>query len=211
MKGACNKCIADETRQRYAADAEYRQRVRAADRRYKEKHPDREKESRARRNAAKKEQRAKYDRIRLDRIQAAATPEDAERLNRLREARRRADATMRARYPELFKVRKRSWYERKGRLRFEKRRAEMYGVRYETVRLDEVLKRDGAWCYLCGRNVPREYVTLDHVVPLVRGGSHTYDNVRIACRFCNSRKGKRLLSELDWYRSDSPCRPIGQE
>lgn len=46
---------------------------------------------------------------------------------------------------------------------------------------------DGA-CAYCGST---ESLTLDHVVPLARGGSHAIENLVAACRTCNSRKGAR--------------------
>ena len=35
--------------------------------------------------------------------------------------------------------------------------------------------------------------TIDHVVPLSKGGEHSWENVVLACRSCNSRKGTKLL------------------
>jgi 5-methylcytosine-specific restriction endonuclease McrA len=35
-------------------------------------------------------------------------------------------------------------------------------------------------------------VTLDHIIPLSKGGTHTWDNVRPAHRRCNELKGDRL-------------------
>jgi 5-methylcytosine-specific restriction endonuclease McrA len=37
---------------------------------------------------------------------------------------------------------------------------------------------------------------LDHVVPLCRGGQNTTGNLQNLCRSCNSRKGRRLPSEM---------------
>ena len=34
---------------------------------------------------------------------------------------------------------------------------------------------------------------LDHVVPLAKGGEHSYANVKTACADCNLRKGATLL------------------
>lgn len=78
------------------------------------------------------------------------------------------------------------------------RRAEHYGAKVvEDVRRMKVAERDGQECYLCGRWLGWREITLDHVHPLSRGGGHTYANVKIACRVCNSRKGDRLLEELN--------------
>lgn len=55
-----------------------------------------------------------------------------------------------------------------------------------------------ACCYCnepFGRSVKR---TLDHIVPLSRGGAHSLGNAAICCETCNSSKGAKLLSE--WRR-----------
>lgn len=79
-----------------------------------------------------------------------------------------------------------------------KRRAWMHGITdVSDVRLDDLIERYGTACYLCGKELERSQMTRDHVVPLTRGGSHTLENVRIACMSCDARKGNYLLSELD--------------
>lgn len=60
-----------------------------------------------------------------------------------------------------------------------------------------IIERDGSRCYLwCGRVLQASEITLDHVIPLRRGGVHTANNLRVACRRCNQRKGTKLLEEL---------------
>lgn len=54
----------------------------------------------------------------------------------------------------------------------------------------EVLDAYGRRCAYCGRLPVR--ITLDHVVPVSWGGSHTHANVVPACQRCNSRKGDKL-------------------
>jgi 5-methylcytosine-specific restriction endonuclease McrA len=52
---------------------------------------------------------------------------------------------------------------------------------------------------LCGNTTYKEYenlpmnqrATIDHIIPLSKGGAHTFDNVRIACWRCNLVKGNR--------------------
>lgn len=56
-------------------------------------------------------------------------------------------------------------------------------------------ERDGGKCYLCEQDVTLEAMHLDHVLPLSRGGSHTADNLRVACGRCNTSKGSLTLSE----------------
>lgn len=72
-----------------------------------------------------------------------------------------------------------------------RRRASFYTDVLEDVSRDEIAARDKNLCHVCGLWVSIHEVTLDHVVPLIKGGTHTADNIKIAHRECNSRKGKR--------------------
>jgi len=51
-------------------------------------------------------------------------------------------------------------------------------------------------CHYCGTRVAPAELTLDHIVPLVRGGKSTRGNCVAACKECNNRK-KHLLP-LEW-------------
>lgn len=78
------------------------------------------------------------------------------------------------------------------------RRAQQYGApEIVLVTREEIIERDGPVCYLCGQDLDPHEIFIDHVVPLSRGGTHTPDNLRVCCRPCNSRKGSKLLSEID--------------
>jgi 5-methylcytosine-specific restriction endonuclease McrA len=63
----------------------------------------------------------------------------------------------------------------------------------ERFTLDEIFDRDGGVCHLCLNAVPRVDATMDHVIPVTKGGPHTRANVKLAHRSCNTRKGNRLL------------------
>ncbi|RLU79308.1 hypothetical protein CTZ27_37345 [Streptomyces griseocarneus] len=72
------------------------------------------------------------------------------------------------------------------------------GVDIEDVDPVDVLDVHGWLCHLCARPIPRdvhfrdpEAATVDHVVPLARGGMHTYANMRPAHRRCNISKNDR--------------------
>jgi 5-methylcytosine-specific restriction endonuclease McrA len=79
-------------------------------------------------------------------------------------------------------------------------RAEKMGAVAVHVELESIIRRDGNLCYLCGRETSVHDVSFEHVVPLVAGGSHTPENIRVAHQRCNSKKGARLLSQVDWQR-----------
>jgi hypothetical protein len=57
--------------------------------------------------------------------------------------------------------------------------------------VDELIERDGATCVWCGRDLWRQDLTLEHVVPRSRGGHLTTENALVACRRCNRRRGSR--------------------
>lgn len=46
-------------------------------------------------------------------------------------------------------------------------------------------------------------LTVDHIVPLSRGGSHSWDNLVLACKRCNSSKHNKLLAE--WGKYEAPA------
>ncbi|MFP3980546.1 MAG: HNH endonuclease [Desulfobacterales bacterium] len=50
-------------------------------------------------------------------------------------------------------------------------------------------------CHYCGRQVPPGELTMDHIVPIARGGKSTRGNVVPSCKDCNTRKKERLPME----------------
>jgi 5-methylcytosine-specific restriction enzyme A len=54
-------------------------------------------------------------------------------------------------------------------------------------------------CYYCERRLAPKELTLDHVVPLVRGGQSSRGNCVPACKECNSRKQHLLPMEWQEY------------
>lgn len=51
-------------------------------------------------------------------------------------------------------------------------------------------------CHYCGKKVSPRSLTMDHIVPIVRGGKSTKGNVVPACKECNIKKKHSLL--MDW-------------
>ncbi len=69
----------------------------------------------------------------------------------------------------------------------------------------EVFARDRHTCQYCGRQ--SHDLTLDHVVPRHRGGSHTWDNLVTACTTCNHRKGNKTPNEVHLRLVREPFEP----
>ena len=51
-------------------------------------------------------------------------------------------------------------------------------------------------CYYCKQKVAYRNITMDHLVPLARGGKSTKDNLVPCCKTCNSKKKSML--PLEW-------------
>lgn len=60
-------------------------------------------------------------------------------------------------------------------------------------------KIEGGVCYYCHRRVGRENLTMDHVLPISRGGKSKKGNIVAACKACNNKKRYLLPVEWDEY------------
>jgi 5-methylcytosine-specific restriction endonuclease McrA len=67
--------------------------------------------------------------------------------------------------------------------------------------------RDQNRCQYCGKKFPSSELSLDHVMPISRGGKSTWENVVCACLPCNVRKGNKLLQEAGIRLIRHPHRP----
>ena len=64
-------------------------------------------------------------------------------------------------------------------------------------------------CYFCGNKFSPQELTMDHLVPIARGGTSCKSNLVPACKDCNNRKKMSLAFEFDGEdkkseRSDKP-------
>lgn len=85
-------------------------------------------------------------------------------------------------------------------------RAKANGKVDYTISLPKLIKRDNNKCYICGGECNTNdytyvgnqfvagnyYPSIDHVIPLAKGGTHQWSNVRLAHKICNSLKGDKL-------------------
>lgn len=51
-------------------------------------------------------------------------------------------------------------------------------------------------CYHCEQKFSRDELTMDHLIPLSRGGRSTKKNIVVACKQCNSLKKNLTVAEL---------------
>lgn len=54
-------------------------------------------------------------------------------------------------------------------------------------------------CYYCGRQTPPKELTMDHIVPISRGGKSTKNNIASVCKECNNKKKHLLPMEWEEY------------
>ena len=72
-----------------------------------------------------------------------------------------------------------------------------------------IMIRDEHQCMYCGTT--KGALTIDHVIPLSRGGKTSFDNCVAACRPCNNWKGGRTPSEAKMYLIRQPHSPTINE
>ena len=75
------------------------------------------------------------------------------------------------------------------------------------ITLETLYKRDSGVCYLCGKPCNWEdrdglitgdtYPSIDHLIPVAKGGAHSWDNVRLAHFKCNLMKSDDLLPGIE--------------
>lgn len=106
------------------------------------------------------------------------------------------------------KCRSRNIQRRHDKKRLE--RAKQNGLVDSSITLLKLIKRDNGICYICGNKVNLEdyitkdnnvicgnyYPSIDHIIPLSKGGTHSWSNIKLAHRICNSLKGDRTLPHI---------------
>lgn len=77
-----------------------------------------------------------------------------------------------------------------------KKHHKKYTDRYKRIMINIKKKLPHA-CYYCGKQLSHCDLTVDHLIPLSRGGKTEYSNLRICCRRCNNEKGN--MTEQEYY------------
>jgi 5-methylcytosine-specific restriction endonuclease McrA len=75
----------------------------------------------------------------------------------------------------------------------------------------EVFKRDEFTCCYCGNKPPTVVLEVDHIVPVVEGGTDDVDNLASACFDCNRGKSSVPLSHLPESMADQRALLIERE
>ena len=82
-------------------------------------------------------------------------------------------------------------------------------VRYNNLSVDlnrkNIIARDEYTCQYCGKS--KSHLTIDHVIPKGKGGQDTWENLVVACKPCNQKKGDRTPDEAGMPLTRIPKRP----
>lgn len=103
--------------------------------------------------------------------------------------------------------RKRVGYKKKEITR--RMRISKNGKTHWDISIDKLIKKDRGVCHICGDRVDKNdykhisgayiaglrHPSIDHIMPLSKGGTHTWDNVKLAHMGCNALKNDREIYE----------------
>jgi len=76
---------------------------------------------------------------------------------------------------------------------------------------ENLFRRDLYLCAYCGRFCKGEVATMDHIVPVSKGGLHQWSNVVCACKKCNNHKDSKLLADTGMELLYVPYTPSMEE
>ena len=79
--------------------------------------------------------------------------------------------------------------------RAQRYRAIRYGLKehFTASQLFELLASTDYTCMSCGASIDDVVITVDHVVPVSRGGDNTINNIQILCKPCNQKKSDNSI------------------
>jgi len=199
--GKCKECDKTLKKLLYDNNPEH---YRAISRKWTYKHPEEHHARYYRWEAANKEHRTRYyreynethrkERHAYDRIRHSKETPEFRRLEyeKRREWRQEYGMVNKNHLRAYGRLWRQTFPEKHTDTQNRRRARQLNASRIEKIDRMAIIERDKWTCYLCGLICTPQNVTLDHVIPLFHGGSHTADNLRVACRSCNSRKGTKL-------------------
>ena len=85
----------------------------------------------------------------------------------------------------------------------QKRRARKRQAGEFVVTANEMRSLYGRPCFYCGSTAQ---ITVDHVLPIARGGRHSIGNLIPACKPCNMSKHKKTIMEWKVRRREQQCK-----
>lgn len=200
FRRVCKECINTYYRQHFAQNPKARKRKAESCQRYRLAHIEKELERGRRYHAINaKERNAKRREYYVANIEQEhvrcrnwrkANPEKIRILNRKRDPEKLRAASLR--WAKANRDKRRIIDHRR---RARKMQAQGTFTTEDERRLYEICNHR---CLCCGAT---EDLTIDHIIPLSRGGANSFENCQVLCRSCNSRKRTKIID----YRPKSPA------
>jgi len=78
---------------------------------------------------------------------------------------------------------------------------------YVVCSRSNLFHRDRSECQYCGKHRDHKLMTIDHIVPKSRGGRNTWENLVVACKKCNQKKGDMTPPEAGMRLLRRPRKP----
>lgn len=66
-------------------------------------------------------------------------------------------------------------------------------------------------CYHCGNRFKPADLTMDHLIPITRGGKSNKNNCVPSCKDCNSKKGYKTRAEMAMEELKTAAAPAAEE
>jgi 5-methylcytosine-specific restriction endonuclease McrA len=104
------------------------------------------------------------------------------------------NAHARDKYPEVNRKSVDTWEKKnpdKVLATIHRRRARKLNAFVEDVSIDRLYELANGVCQICKEPCTREDASIDHIIPLSKGGEHSYKNTQLAHLKCNCKKGNR--------------------
>ena len=78
-----------------------------------------------------------------------------------------------------------------------------------TVRLSRqnIFLRDQYRCQYCHEVFAKKYLTVDHVIPISKGGRNSWENLVTACAGCNNKKADKTPRQAGFKLLQKPVKP----
>jgi hypothetical protein len=187
----CKECRGISSKERYKRNPEKKKEHRR--KKYRE-NIDRENEYNREYRANNKEKRKEYAKRKYKEnpqaVVEAFTKWKAENPERHKETQKKYKEEWRKNNPELYK--------QNALKNYHIRLARKKNVDVDDISVQDIIRRDGIKCYICEKVTNPDAAQhdplkteLEHVIPLCRGGGHTWENLKISCFRCNRLKNYR--------------------
>lgn len=88
---------------------------------------------------------------------------------------------------------------------------ELFLKTIQQVYEDNIKKYGTLTCYLCSNFIKFGNDSLEHKIPLIRGGTNARENLEVACKLCNSKKGIKTEIEYRNFISQGIMSGRGQQ